>query len=317
MSKWLGETFGWSPYKVNYLLNQYSGGLGDVFLPMMTPESDGGGILAPFVDKFTTDSTMNNQNISDFYDKVDELAKNANSAHATDEDVLAYKYMNSINAELGELYAKKREIQNSDLSDSEKDAAIREIQAQINELARESLATYGEAYITDGYAVVGDRYYRKNDDGEWAKLTDKQVEKMDDVVDELGIDPSAYWDNKSEYDFAYEYPEKYAVAKSVGGYSAYKTYSSELYDIKADKDENGKSISGSRKEKVIDYINNLDADYGTKIILFKSEYNADDTYNYDIIEYLNSRNDISYKEMATILKELGFNVDSEGNITWD
>jgi hypothetical protein len=90
-----------------------------------------------------------------------------------------------------------------------------------------------------------------------------------------------------------------------------------LYDIKADKDEDGKSISGSRKEKVIDYINGLDADYGEKIILFKSEYKADDTYNYEIIDYLNSRDDISYKEMEAILKELGFTVDSNGNIYWD
>ena len=90
-----------------------------------------------------------------------------------------------------------------------------------------------------------------------------------------------------------------------------------MYDIKADKDEYGKSISGSRKEKVIDYINNLDIDYGARLILFKSEYNADDTYNYDIIDYLNSREDISYEEMETILKELGFIVRSDGTILWD
>ena len=123
-------------------------------------------------------------------------------------------------------------------------------------------------------------------------------------------------ETKEEYDFAYEYPERYAIAKSVGGYSSYKTYSSDLYDIKADKDENGKSISGSRKEKVIDYINNMDADYGQKIILFKNEYPADDTYNNDIIEYLNERDDISFDEMVTILKELGFTVKGD-QVYWD
>ena len=89
-----------------------------------------------------------------------------------------------------------------------------------------------------------------------------------------------------------------------------------MYDIHADKDSNGKSISGSRKEKVLDYINNLDIDYYEKLILFKSEYNADDTYNYEIIDYLNNRDDISYEEEVIILKELGFNVDSNGNISW-
>lgn len=90
-----------------------------------------------------------------------------------------------------------------------------------------------------------------------------------------------------------------------------------MYNIKADKDENGRSISGSRKEKVLDWINEQDMEYGEKLILFKNEYNADDTYNYEIIDYLNSREDISYSEMETILKELGFTVSSDGTISWD
>ena len=125
-------------------------------------------------------------------------------------------------------------------------------------------------------------------------------------------------DGKRAYTWAFENPEKFVVSKAVANdVVTYRKYASDLYDIKADKDSSGKSISGSRKEKVIEYINNMDADYGQKIILFKSEYNADDTYNYDIIDYLNSREDISYEEMETILKELGFNVSSDGNISWD
>lgn len=325
ISKWLGEVTNTSPYKWNYILDQYSGGVGDVILPMLTPESDGGGLLAPVKDKFTTDSVMKNQNVSDFYEKVDELTKNANSMKATDEDVLMSKYMNSISAELGELYKQKREIQSdTSISDAAKDKKVREIQEQINELAKESLNTYADVSIDGQYATVGDLHYRwyepsEDSDAEagWQKVSDKQLEKQDEVTSGLGITPSEYWSNKEEYDYAYDYPGKYAVSKAVGGYKAYKSYSSELYDIKADKDEDGKSISGSRKEKVIEYINNLDADYGTKIILFKSEYNADDTYNYDIIDYLNSRDDISYKDMETILKELGFTVSSDGNISWD
>ena len=119
------------------------------------------------------------------------------------------------------------------------------------------------------------------------------------------------------YSWAFDNPEKATFGKVFGGgVKEYRQYTSELYDIKADKDEEGKSITDSRKEKVLDYINNLDADYGAKIILFKSEYPADDTYNNDIIDYLNGRDDISYEEMETILKELGFTVDSNGNVSW-
>ena len=132
------------------------------------------------------------------------------------------------------------------------------------------------------------------------------------------IDLTGYenYSSLDELDFATKNPDNYAVAKAVGGYDAYRGYSSELYDIKADKDSNGKSISGSRKEKVLDYINNLDADYYTKIILWKSEYNSDDSYNNEIIEYLNGREDISFAEEVAILRKLGFTVTDSGDISW-
>jgi hypothetical protein len=375
ISKWLGEKLDVSPYKINYLLDQYSGGIGDTFLPMLTPEAErgddslAGNIIAPLKDKFTTDSVLKNQNISDFYDTMDKLATNAKSSKATDDDVLKNKYMNSVNSELSELYKQKREIQNKDLADDEKYAKVREIQQQIVDLAKKGLGSYEDVqYEGNGeYAVIGDTYfqwytpeegdsywrkltesqktkylvtsaagdasyatdgnvhYRRDADGEWTKISDKQLERQKEVTSELGISPEEYWSktdisfmpmSNGEYEYAYDNPDNYAVAKAVGGYDAYRTYSSELYDIKADKDKNGKSINGSRKEKVIEYINNLDADYETKIILFKKEYPSDDSYNYDIINYLNGREDISYEEMETILKELGFTIDSNGNISW-
>lgn len=329
ISKWIGENTDTSPYKWNYLLDQYSGVLGDMFLPMFTPQAESGdnsragNLIAPLKDQFTTDSVFKNQNVSDFYDTVDELAKNANSSYATDDDILKYKYMNSVNADLSELYKQKREIQNSNLADAEKYEAVREIQKQIDELTEDSLNTYGNVNIDGVYATVGNshfRWYEPSGDSEaepgWQKISDTQLAKQQEVTSGLGISPATYWNNKSEYDFAYEYPGRYGIAKSVGGYENYKYYASDLYDIKADKDANGKTITGSRKEKVADYINGLDISYEEKIILFKSEYTADDTYNHEIIDYLNNREDISYDEMVAILQELGFTV--KGNtVTWD
>lgn len=122
---------------------------------------------------------------------------------------------------------------------------------------------------------------------------------------------------KEAYDWAFNNPEKYSLAKAAAGdVVTYRSYTSALNELKADKDSNGKTISGSRKAKVADYINGLSADYGEKIILFKSEYPSDDTYNYEIIDYLNNREDITYSEMETILKELGFIVDAAGNVRW-
>jgi hypothetical protein len=134
--------------------------------------------------------------------------------------------------------------------------------------------------------------------------------------DDIDLTDYDEYGNFEEFDYYSKNPEKKLLAKAVGGYDVYRTVTQDLADIESDKDKFGNAISGSKKKKVVDYINSLNADYGEKIILFKSAYKSDDTYNYDIIEYLNSRDDISYDEMAAILKELGFTVKSDGTVTW-
>ena len=142
------------------------------------------------------------------------------------------------------------------------------------------------------------------------------INNVVDRKDEVDLEGYEDFSSLEEFDFANKYPDRYAVAKSVGGYSSYKTYAEALSDIKADKDANGKTVTGSRKEKVIQYINGLNADYETKIILYKSEYPSDDTYNADIINYVNNRADLTYEERVAILTELGFRVVN-GNIYAD
>ena len=123
-------------------------------------------------------------------------------------------------------------------------------------------------------------------------------------------------DTKEAYTWAYNNPERYTMSKAIASdVAVYRQYARELNDITADR-ENGVPISGSRKDKVIEYINGLNADYGQKIILFKSEYEADDTYNAEIVEYLNSRSDISFDESVAILRELGFTVLADGTVRW-
>lgn len=148
----------------------------------------------------------------------------------------------------------------------------------------------------------------------------KNPEKYD-FLQSVGVSVAEYQsfddDTKDAYNWAYENPDKYTLSRAVtDDVAVYRQYTKALNDIKADKNAEGKSISGSRKAKVIDYLNGMDADYYTKIILFKMEYNADDTYNREIIEYLNSRNDISFEEEVTILKELGFTVTADGTVRW-
>lgn len=125
-------------------------------------------------------------------------------------------------------------------------------------------------------------------------------------------------ERKEAYDWAYENQESYVVSRAVtDDVLLYRKYKKDLDELKADKNSEGKTISNSLKNKKLDYINNLDIDYGAKIILYKTEYTGADEYNNDIIDYLNNRNDISAEEMTTIVKKLGMEVDEDGNIWWN
>jgi hypothetical protein len=124
-------------------------------------------------------------------------------------------------------------------------------------------------------------------------------------------------DSRDAYSWAYKNPEKRTVSEAVTeDVVQYRKWTSELNGIHADKDAKGNSVNGSAKKKKVAYINNLKLDYGQKIILFRTIYKDDDTYNSDIVEYLNGRKDISYNEMVTILVELGFSVMPDGTVKW-
>ncbi len=68
----------------------------------------------------------------------------------------------------------------------------------------------------------------------------------------------------------------------------------------------GKTISGSKKNKVINYINSLKLTIPQKAILIKSQYNSYKDYDNEIINYVNKIN-ISANEKKMLLRSIGFN----------
>lgn len=279
LSKWLGENIGvFSPYQYNYLLDQYTGVIGDIALPMMTPSTNSGAenfgehLGAMAKDQFTTDSTMKNQNVTDFYDALDKLEKKSNSAYATDDDKLKYKYMDTIRAEVSELYKAKREIQGSEIGSKEKYDIVRSIQEQINNLTKNALENYNNIAYENGIANVGGNYYYKDEDS-WKKLKDNPL--MANIFDDYSV-----------------YSEHSTYLKTITG------------DITA------------RKKKATQYINSLDIDYGQKLILYRQLFPNDSKYNKKIVAYLSERKDISKADKIAIIEELGMRV-KDGRVYWD
>ncbi len=263
-SKWLGETLNVSPKKINYLLDQYSGAIGDVVLPFITPEATNGydnpvgRALAPTRDKFVVNSTDDNKYVSDFYTNNDKLKVKANSDYATDEDILRYKYSSSVSSELSKLYKEKRLIQSdATLSNSEKYKKASAIKKQINEISKEGVKSFNEVNVVGNYGEVHDREFYKNNKGEWTKVKDEDIEEMN----KFGLTAR----EKNNY-----YNTKNTISSITNKYKELSTNAT-----KEEKTE----LSSLKKAEIINSIKGTDITDDAKTYLYNKYYGSDEKMN--------------------------------------
>ena len=129
-------------------------------------------------------------------------------------------------------------------------------------------------------------------------------------VDKTGIYEATIlsdFDNEKKY-------KNYKSAKAVNvDIDTWLDFSSQ--DYKSNKSSSGKTISNSRKKKVVNYINNLNIDFAQKAVLLKGEYSSDKTYNNTIVSYVNSL-DMTFSEKKKVLENLNMTVSSDGTVSW-
>lgn len=134
-SKAVGKALGISPKKLNYVLDQYSGVLGDFLLPVLTPQAERG----MFEKAFTVDAMSSNRVSGDFYDKANELkyAKNAGDAASG----VVSRWWNKQQTACSDLWKQIREVEAStELSNSEKKQQTRELKAIVTGIQKNTIA---------------------------------------------------------------------------------------------------------------------------------------------------------------------------------
>lgn len=351
LSKWLGEKLNLSPKKINYLLDQYSGGIGDILLPAITPQAKKNVI----VDKFTADSVFKNKYPGKFYETLEKQTQIANDSFATDEDQLQLKYLNSVSKEMGDLYKEKRKIQMSNISNKEKTAKVREIQEKINTLAEKGLSNYNTGIKTkNSYKAGGENYY-KDGKGEWQKLDDDELKGGLSVDTYADYKQKVYKETQSKRESGkltktqslkdkdkleillnsnYSSKEKTAIYENYILSSTNTTYpllkksgiDIDEYmkylqqDFKSDKKDNGttsgKTVAGSAKRKTYEYVNNMNISYEQKLLLLGTQYKLNDTERTKLYNYVKTL-DYSQDEMQKVFEKLqGFTVYKNGKVTW-
>lgn len=241
-SIWLGEITrhgkngieGLSPKKVNYLIDQYSGFIGDWVLPTFSKKAD----VPAVVKAFVVDSTRQNRLGSDFYEALDIAQKAKDSDRATASDKAVYGYLSdqkeaaaAITKQLRELY--DRDMAFADYLDAGKAKEIRE---KANDLYKLRNDIYRNAL--EQVSV-----YEENAKG--IKSADSKEVKRDADYKTFGAEYALKEMNKATYEKATEY-----VSRGVTYDQYYSAYLA-ARGITGDKGENGKTItnSASRKKK--------------------------------------------------------------------
>lgn len=242
---WLGKVFNYSPKKIDYLLDQYGGIITDIVLPATTMQAESGIVSKNLLTNATTNSRWS----TEFYSQIEKY-----TYKKTDGDAKAkatVKYLNSIKSTISDMYTQKRQIQTDvTLSNSEKLSQTQIIQAAINALMKDSLTNAKYLYEELGkYDLSEDNF---------------DMSYLNAVSTVVGAEFALKSYNKTAY-------EKAVNLNKLGiSYDTYYDYYFATKGIESDVAANGKTISGSRKAKLIQYTMSTDLSMIQKLVLIMS-----------------------------------------------
>ena len=190
------------------------------------------------------------------------------------------------------------------LTDEDKASVISDIVnysyniAQKEVLGTEISQTYQKAYEYSQIGDVSDYYTFTNSIDESSAET-----KRNSIVRFLTAS------NLSDKEIATLYGKYYSSEEKLNDIITLRIPIKEY--IKLDSQEfttdykNGKAVTNSKKNKLINYVNSLNLSIPQKAYLIKSQYSSYDDYNEEIINYINNQNLTKY-DKAVMLKNIGF-----------
>lgn len=249
LSKAVGGALNISPAKLNYLADQYTGVVGDVLLPLLTPQAE----RDMFTKAFVVDSVESNEIGGDFYDTKRQITYDRNAGDTT--AAITSRYWNKVSNECSDINAKIREVQAStSLSDKEKRKQVRELKAHLNAVQQKALQNK-ERYE----AAVNANLHGASDDA-------KDFAYREANREVFGAEYALQVYNKDVYAKAQE------AAKNGANYGQYYDY---YFATKGDTDKSKRqylsNLQISKKAKTAIYFASLDSDAKEKYQKVHSE----------------------------------------------
>ena len=103
LAKKLGEIANISPKQIDYIIKSYTGVIGQMGIPALTPSPDKTPLqkaLKPITSQFVADSSYSNSTVSDFYDNIDKLKRIAADKNIEEnipsKDVTEQEYLRNL-----------------------------------------------------------------------------------------------------------------------------------------------------------------------------------------------------------------------------
>lgn len=341
-----------TPKLLNYVLDQYSGFVGDFVLPKLTPYAESNA----FIDQFTTSSTLKSSVVSEFYEIIDNCYEN--SLYATDMDKLTSKYLSEVSKDVGSLYADKASIQGDNrLTDRQKQQKTYEIQEQINKKMQEAIDHVKSAKISGNTADFNGAEYYKDEEGKWKEVNEDKPDslKTDTYADyKQKIKKATEEKKKAEgkdnvklkdserisiiKNSLYTDEEKDCLYTNYGTTQEDKTYSNlklingndlskiddylnyKVANIKGDEDTESDvknaTVKDSRKKNMINYMNNSNFDGFEKLYLYGKSYKLSSNERKQFDHFMKASNLTSEQKKKIYLDMSGVEELKDGSIRW-
>ncbi len=294
----IGQAINYSPKKIHYLLDQYSGVIGDFILPATTAKAEKDFIRG----NFTLDPATSNKLSTEFYEMYDK----AQYAKTAGDETAAYqvRYLNKVKDAISDMYKQKSEIQNSDLSNADKLQQSRVIQLLINEAYKTAMQDF-DLYTKAIEATTG--------------MEDESLRFTEATRLMYGAERALSEYNKDVY-------AKCQVLNKAGvTYDMLYNYYFTVRGLESDKDSSGNTINGSKRRKVVASIQSLDLKVDQKLLLIAaSGYSLQDNdiprmsgvnAKKRLLRYILSLKGVSQSEKAEIAELCGFEVKNGKVVT--
>ena len=262
--------FDWSAMKMDFVIDQMTGILGDTFLPLFKAGMFDGTakdilkralkkLINPLEKKFTINTIMTNESASEYYDLKEKLNRMDKDTGGNTPDKAALKYMNSRQDEIAELNNQMDEIYaNRKLSDKDKEDQVLQVKDKLNQLYRE---IYTKAIQIRDEARSS---YKAGDDIDQAYAAAiRKTQGTEYYIENYGTEGEK---NKWE-----------EVKGSKIDADTFLDAYTKINSFESDKDENGETIRNSLKEKVVNYIDSLDIPAEQKEALYKAQNYSEKT----------------------------------------